>query len=310
METKDLFGTGMGYTGLSRVRTKDGLFLIDLHLDKIYCNGNIPIILSQMKEIKYRPSIFQNSSQFVNILYHNIEGLKCNFRGLRNYYLTNKVDIICLSETWLNEKDNNLEELHIQGYKLFHKTRFFSFKLNHTLKSKKGGDVSIYMKENFPTREIEISQQLNLECFGVEIEKYNLIVITCYRSLQQSKNEFLSNLIEYLKEVNIQRKILLIGDFNEDTSYQGMNLIECKMESLGFKNLFKSLPTTKNITSLDCVYHYEYPLMYISGVGKYILSKLVRDNHGKVVLTGEGSDEIFSGYVVVISSFTLQIKCV
>ena len=45
----------------------------------------------------------------------------------------------------------------------------------------------------------------------------------------------------------------------------------------------------------DCIYNYEYPLMHISGVAKYMLSKMVRDNHGKVVLTGEGSDEIFSG---------------
>jgi asparagine synthase (glutamine-hydrolysing) len=54
----------------------------------------------------------------------------------------------------------------------------------------------------------------------------------------------------------------------------------------------------------DCVYHSEYPLMHISGVGKYILSKLVQDNNGKVVLTGEGSDEIFSGYVTSIENLT------
>ncbi|UJR11139.1 hypothetical protein I4U23_015320 [Adineta vaga] len=46
----------------------------------------------------------------------------------------------------------------------------------------------------------------------------------------------------------------------------------------------------------ECVYHSEYPLTLISGVAKYILSKAVRANNGKVVLTGEGSDEIFSGY--------------
>ncbi|UJR11568.1 hypothetical protein I4U23_015748 [Adineta vaga] len=46
----------------------------------------------------------------------------------------------------------------------------------------------------------------------------------------------------------------------------------------------------------DFVCQYEYPLMATSPVGKYILSKKVQENHGKVVLTGEGSDEIFSGY--------------
>ena len=47
----------------------------------------------------------------------------------------------------------------------------------------------------------------------------------------------------------------------------------------------------------NCIYHYEYPLVQLSPVGKFLLSKLVNDNQGKVVLTGEGSDEIFSGYV-------------
>ncbi|CAF0723281.1 unnamed protein product [Rotaria sp. Silwood1] len=46
----------------------------------------------------------------------------------------------------------------------------------------------------------------------------------------------------------------------------------------------------------DCIYHYEYPLVQLSPVGKFLLSKLVNDNKGKVVLTGEGSDEIFAGY--------------
>ena len=45
----------------------------------------------------------------------------------------------------------------------------------------------------------------------------------------------------------------------------------------------------------DCIYHYEHPLLYSCAVGKFLLSKVVNENGGKVVLTGEGSDEIFSG---------------
>ena len=45
----------------------------------------------------------------------------------------------------------------------------------------------------------------------------------------------------------------------------------------------------------DCVYYFELPLRQTSSIGKFLLSKTVRDNQGKVVLTGEGSDEIFAG---------------
>ncbi|CAF1342336.1 unnamed protein product [Rotaria sordida] len=78
ISTKDFFGSGMGYTALSRVRTLEGLFLIDLRVDKFYCNENVDRILSQMKEMKRKTSIFRHSPEFLNILFHNIEGLKCD----------------------------------------------------------------------------------------------------------------------------------------------------------------------------------------------------------------------------------------
>lgn len=59
----------------------------------------------------------------------------------------------------------------------------------------------------------------------------------------------------------------------------------------------------------DCVYHYEYPLVQLSPVGKFILSKLVQQNQGKVVLTGEGSDEIFAGYVPSLSTALISDDC-
>jgi asparagine synthase (glutamine-hydrolysing) len=46
----------------------------------------------------------------------------------------------------------------------------------------------------------------------------------------------------------------------------------------------------------DAVWHFETPLVNLNGVAKYLLSALVRANGYKVVLTGEGADEIFAGY--------------
>ena len=44
------------------------------------------------------------------------------------------------------------------------------------------------------------------------------------------------------------------------------------------------------------VWHSEVPLVRSAPAPLYLLSKLVRENNFKVVLTGEGSDEIFAGY--------------
>jgi asparagine synthase (glutamine-hydrolysing) len=46
----------------------------------------------------------------------------------------------------------------------------------------------------------------------------------------------------------------------------------------------------------DVIWHTETPIMRTSPAPLFLLSKLVRDHHFKVVLTGEGADEFLAGY--------------
>ena len=46
----------------------------------------------------------------------------------------------------------------------------------------------------------------------------------------------------------------------------------------------------------DAIYHAERPFVNAHAVAKFLLSRAVRDSGVKVVLTGEGSDEVFAGY--------------
>jgi asparagine synthase (glutamine-hydrolysing) len=46
----------------------------------------------------------------------------------------------------------------------------------------------------------------------------------------------------------------------------------------------------------DAIYHAERPFANAHAIAKFLLSRAVRDSGIKVVLTGEGSDEIFAGY--------------
>lgn len=46
----------------------------------------------------------------------------------------------------------------------------------------------------------------------------------------------------------------------------------------------------------DALYHTERPILNAHSIAKYLLSRAVRDAGVKVVLTGEGSDEVFAGY--------------
>jgi asparagine synthase (glutamine-hydrolysing) len=46
----------------------------------------------------------------------------------------------------------------------------------------------------------------------------------------------------------------------------------------------------------EAIYHAERPFANAHAIGKYLLSRAVRNSGIKVVMTGEGSDEIFAGY--------------
>ncbi|CAF1332421.1 unnamed protein product [Rotaria sordida] len=253
ISTKDFFGSGMGYTALSRVRTLEGLFLIDLRVDKFYCNENVDRILSQMKEMKRKTSIFRHSPEFLNILFHNIEGLKCNFNALRNHYLTRQADLICLTETWLND-NNQIDKFTINGYTLIHKSRSCLFSTNHSLHSQKGGGVAIYYRDNMSVKTIDSTEYLDLEHITLKLEKEKIIIIVCYRSPQEAKRNFIENLIRHLKQFDSNEHILILGDMNEDSFQTKSKTIERSLKKLGFVNTFRHLATTNSLTSLDCAY--------------------------------------------------------
>jgi asparagine synthase (glutamine-hydrolysing) len=55
----------------------------------------------------------------------------------------------------------------------------------------------------------------------------------------------------------------------------------------------------------DAIWHFETPVVNLNGVAKYLLSALVRANGYKVILTGEGADEIFAGYSHLVRDVAL-----
>ncbi|CAF4675643.1 unnamed protein product, partial [Rotaria sp. Silwood2] len=124
-----------------------GLFLIDLHVERFYCNENVDRILSQMKEMKRKTPIFRASPNLLNVLLHNIEGLKSNFNAFKSHHITEKADLICLTETWLKNNDQ-INKFQINGYTLIHKSRSCSFSVNHPLHSQKGGGIAIYFRDH------------------------------------------------------------------------------------------------------------------------------------------------------------------
>ena len=64
--------------------------------------------------------------------------------------------------------------------------------------------------------------------------------------------------------------------------------VDCNEVLIENKSIHDYLP--------EVIWHCELPLLRTAPVPLYLLSNLVRKNNFKVVLTGEGSDEVFAGY--------------
>jgi asparagine synthase (glutamine-hydrolysing) len=86
-------------------------------------------------------------------------------------------------------------------------------------------------------------------------------------------------------------------DFTEkaisEKKYQ--QIVTNRLRSQHHEIVFDSGDITSNLRKV--IYHSEHPLKESYNTASFALSRLVRDNGIKVILTGEGADELFAGYV-------------
>ena len=85
--------------------------------------------------------------------------------------------------------------------------------------------------------------------------------------------------------------------FPEDEAFDELQLSQEMAAKIGAE--FHSVecgPEALLENTEDCIWATELPFANFHGVGKFMLSRLARE-HVKVVLTGEGSDELFLGYI-------------
>ncbi len=97
------------------------------------------------------------------------------------------------------------------------------------------------------------------------------------------------------------------NNFNNELRTFGIHFEEKAFDESKYQEYMVSRLKTKHTNLLatnekignaftDVIWHCEKPLLRTAPVPLFLLSKVVRDNGFKVVLTGEGADEVFGGY--------------
>ena len=170
-------------------------------------------------DIELNPGRKQKQDQSLLIYHWNLNGIPAhNFQKLaflQGYFSSNKVDILCLSETFLNSDiscdDNNLQ---LPGFDLI--------RADHPSNTKRGG-VCIYYRNFLPLKLINI-HYLN-ECITFEIKLGDKICnfVSLHRSPNQSEDDFenfCNNFELTLDAVSATNSFLIVatGDFNAKSS--------------------------------------------------------------------------------------------
>ena len=192
------------------------------------------ILTKRSGDIKQSLVTKSNSSQSFSICHWNFNSISAhNFIKvslLKTFIATHKLDVICLSETYLDSSiSNDDDNLEIPGYDLF--------RADHPSNTKRGG-VCIYYRNSLPLKILNI-QYLH-ECINFEIRIGGKLCrfVSLYRSPSQSQDDFESfaNSLELNIDTATAHNTFLtvvLGDFNaksnlwfkgDKTTYEGSKI--------------------------------------------------------------------------------------
>ncbi|KAK9776188.1 putative Glutamine amidotransferase type-2 domain-containing protein [Seiridium cardinale] len=95
--------------------------------------------------------------------------------------------------------------------------------------------------------------------------------------------------------------------FDKDSGFDESEIAERTANFLGVDVYVKNMNEAAMVRHFeDCIWHNEHHCWDLGTVGKFALSELPRENGFKVILSGEGADELFAGYQWFVPEFLLE----
>ena len=151
-------------------------------------------------------------SKHLNFFCLNIRSLKNKTTSLFDFIVSQNLDDLALTETWLCNSKFILYELLPTGYDIRHVDR-----------GRRGGGVALIYTKDISFRNIvttnEIKQFELLYCI-IKVNKLSTRVVVVYRPPPSCKNglryeNFAVEWASYIKQiVEVQEELLIVGDFN------------------------------------------------------------------------------------------------
>ncbi len=170
------------------------------------------------------------------------------------------------------------------SYEVFSKTRKPIKKLYYEIGESK--------KESHENMETAIEGFVELLTDAVQIRLQADVPVGAYLS-GGIDSSVITHLISQNKRENLKTFSVGFKDSEHDEStFQKEMVSHINSDHISLDIGYKDI----NDNFLDAVYHFERPVFRTAGVPLFLLSKAVHDENIKVVLTGEGADELLFGY--------------
>ena len=143
----------------------------------------------------------------------NAQSIRNKMTHFRAMLASEELDIIGITETWINEKTRDfIGEYDIPGYKLFKKDRL----------TKKGGGVLLYVRNHLNPTECKIETEYEVIGANINTLGNNMMILVIYRPPHQSQ-EHDDELYRQLGQHANNKLAVLMGDFNAAVNWDTMN---------------------------------------------------------------------------------------
>ena len=160
-------------------------------------------------KIKSKASQVKN----LNVFYVNSRSIMNKIDAVRGIACTEDLDIIGITETWLDTKDKHfLPEVEIDGYTLFHKDR----------EGRKGGGVALYVRNtlhSYINNRIKTDRNTESMWIDIHIGRNKKIVVGIIYRPPNLDEEASTTIMQELERASRYNNVYIMGDFN----YRGID---------------------------------------------------------------------------------------
>ena len=149
-----------------------------------------------------------------------------------------------------------------------------------------------------------------LDFYADEVDKAVRESVEAHKIADVEVGSFLSSGIDssYIAEAAKVDKTFTVGfESNDGDRYNEIGFAKQFADTVGLKNISKVITPKEYWTEFPKIqYHMDEPLADPAAIALYFVSKLASE-HVKVVMSGEGADELFGGYRIYEEPITLTL---